>query len=179
MQSTFTLPADAVAERIVRHFQDQGFSGISEALIIRIRLKEGDRLEIDEAFETALEHDQLPPVHQCFEIHPFGHFSEARSFAEARAAVNSDFSVSLRIDMPRVFFDPAPVVIDDPLASGTKYDAIMKLSNNIDGYAFAILLNDPDYSFLDYIGTHHGDDWQKIMGNFEDTIVSLGPEIDL
>jgi hypothetical protein len=179
MENTFPLPADGVAERIVRHFQGQGFAGISEALIIRISLREGDRIDIDAAFERAFEEEKMPPVHQCFEIHAFGHFSDSRSFAEAKSAIQSDFTASLRMELPRVFFDPAPVVVDDALASGTKYDAMVKLSENVDGYAMAILLNDPDSSFLDYIGTHHGSDWQKIMGNFETTIVSLGPEIDL
>jgi hypothetical protein len=55
----------------------------------------------------------------------------------------------------------------------------MKITNNVDGYAIAILLNDPDASFLEYIGTHHGDDWRQIMGNFEITTSSLASEIKL
>ncbi|MDO8207107.1 MAG: hypothetical protein Q7T38_04705 [Gallionella sp.] len=179
MENTPTLQADDAAERIVRHFQANGFAGISEALIIRIRLREGDRTEVDAAFEAALDQEEMPPVHQCFEIHPFGHFSDFRSFTEAKSAIQSDFTVGLRIEVPRVFFDPAPVVIDDALASGTKYDVMMKLRDNVDGYAIGILLNDPDASFLDYIGTHHGNDWQKIMGEFEITTLSLDSEIDL
>jgi hypothetical protein len=178
MDNTSALPANDVAKRVVRHFQAQGFAGISEALIIRIRLREGDRSAVDAAFETALEQEKMPPVHQCFEIHPFGHFSDSRDFAAARAAIQSDFSAGLRIEIPKVFFDPAPIMIDDAFASGTKYDAMVKLHDNVDGAAFAILLNDPDASFMDYLGTHHGNDWQKIMGEFETTIVALGPEID-
>lgn len=179
MKNTSIFPADGAAERIVRHFQTKGFAGISEALIIRIRLREGNRTEVDAVFETAMDQEEMPPVHQCFEIHPFGHFSDSRSFAEARSAIQSDFTVGLRNEVPRVFFDPAPVVIDDNLASGTKYDVMMKLRDNVDGYAIAILLNDPDSSFLDYLGTHLGNDWQKIMGEFEITIASLDTEIDL
>ncbi len=179
MKNTSALLFDGAAERIVRHFQAKGFAGISEALIIRIRLKEGDRTEIDTAFEAAMDQEQMPPVQQFFEIHPFGHFSDSRSFAEARAAIHSDFTVGLRVEVPRVFFDPAPVVIDDALASGTKYDVMMKLRDNVDGYAIAILLNDPDSSFLEYLGTHRGNDWQQIMGEFEIAIVSLDSEIDL
>ena len=179
MNSTSTLLADGAAERIVRHFQAKGFAGISEALIIRIRLREGDRTEVDAAFEAALDQEEMPPVQQCFEIHPFGHFSDSRSFAEARSAIHSDFTKALRIEVPRVFFDPAPVVIDDAFASGTKYDVMMKLRDNVDGYAFAILLNDPDSSFLEYVGTHQANDWQKIMGEFEATVISLDAEIDL
>ncbi len=179
MESASYLPADGIAERIVRHFQAEGFAGISEALIIRICLRSGDRKEIDAAFDAAAAHEKMPPVHEHFEIRPFGHFADSRSFAAAKAAIQSDFTSSLRIELPRVFFDPAPVVIDDALASGTKYDAMVKLADNIDGYAFAILLNDPDSSFFDYLGTHHGNDWQKIMGNFETTAVSFATEIDL
>lgn len=179
MKNTSTLNSDGAAERIVRHFQAQGFAGISEAFIIRIRLKEGDRAGVEAAFEAALEQDETPPVQQCFEIHPFGYFSDFRSLVEAKSAIHSDFTQGLRIELPRVFFDPAPVVIEDSLASGTKYDVIMKLQDNVDGYAIAILLNDPDSSFLDYIGTHHGNDWQKIMGEFEIAAESLGAEVDL
>jgi hypothetical protein len=179
MKNTPTLVADGAAERIVRHFQANGFAGISEALIIRIRLRASDRTEVEAAFEAASDQEKMPPVHQCFEIHPFGHFSDFRSFTEARSAIQSDFTVGLRIEVPRVFFDSAPVLVDDALASGTKYDVMMKLRDNVDGYAIGILLNDPDSSFLEYIGTHHGSDWQKIMGDFEITSQSLGSEIDL
>jgi hypothetical protein len=55
----------------------------------------------------------------------------------------------------------------------------MKIRDNVDGYAIGILLNDPDASFLEYVGTHHGNDWQKIMGNFEITTASLASEINL
>ena len=179
MKNTPTLQANEAAERIVGYFQANGFAGISEALIIRIRLKGGDRPEIDAAFEEAHEQEISPPVQQYFEILPFGHYSGIRSFDEARAAIQSDFTEALRMEIPRVFFDPAPVVIDDAMATGTKYDVLMKIKDNVDEYAFAILLNDPDASFLEYIGTHHGADWQQIMGNFEITTSSLASEIKL
>jgi len=180
MNDSSTLIADDAAKHIVRHFQAQGFPGITEALIIQIRLRgDGDRSDVEAAFEDAHEQEKMPPVQQYFEIHPYGHFSDFRSFAEAKSTIHSDFTVSLRSDIPRVFYDPAPVVIEDPLASGTKYDVIMKLRDNVDGYAIAILMNDPDASFLDYIGTHYGGDWEKIMGEFEIVSASLGDEIDL
>lgn len=179
MKNTPALQADGAAERIVRYFQANGFAGISEALIVRIRLKEGEQREIEAAFEAAQEQDKMPPVQQYFEIRPIGHFAESRSFAEARSAIQSDFTVALRMELPRVFFEPAPLVIDDAMASGTKYDALLKLQDNADGCAIGILLNDPDASFLEYVGTHHGDDWHKIMGDFEITTTSLTSEIDL
>lgn len=179
MNNTPNLQATAAAERIVRHFQAKGFAGISEALIVRIRLKAGDRTEVDAAFEAAHEREASSPVQQYFEIHPFGHFSDFRSFAEAKSAIQSDFTEALRMEVPRLFFDPAPVVIHDVLASGSKYDVLMKITDNIEGYAVGILLNDPDASFLEYIGTNRGKDWQQIMGNFEITAASLVSEINL
>ena len=179
MKNTPALQANEAAERIVRYFQANGFAGISEALIIRIRLKTGDRTEVEAAFEAAHEQEIPPPVLQHFEIQPFGHFSAFRSFAEARSAIQSDFTEALRMEVPRAFFDLAPVVIDDAMASGSKYDVLMKITDNVGGYAIGILLNDPDASFLEYIGTHHGDDWQQIMGNFEITTASLASEINL
>jgi len=179
MKNTLSLQANEAAERIVRHFQANGFAGISEALILRIRLKEGDRAEIEAAFEAAHEREVPPPVQQYFEMRPFGHYSDFRSFDEARSAIQSDFTEALRMEIPRVFFDPAPVVIDDAMGTGSKYDVLMKITDNVEGYAIGILLNDPDASFLEYIGTHHGDDWQKIMGNFEITTSSLAAEIKL
>ncbi|WP_223293779.1 hypothetical protein [Sideroxydans lithotrophicus] len=142
-------------------------------------MKAGDRPEIDSVFEAAHEQEVPPPVRQYFEVKPFGHFSDFRSFDEAKSAIHTDFTQALRMEIPRVFFDPAPVVIDDALASGTKYDALMKITDNVDGYAIGILLNDPDASFLEYIGTHHGKDWQQIMGNLEITTASLASEINL
>ena len=179
MNESSNQAANAAAERIVRHFQAQGFTRITEALIIQIHIKAGARAEVDEAFEAAQEQDKAPPVEQYFEIHPYGHFAEFRSFDEAKSAFKSDFTLTLRSDIPQVFFDPAPVLIDDPLANGTRYDVMMKLRDNVDGYAVAVLMNDPDASFLDYVGTHPGSDWQKIMGEFEIASTSLGDELEL
>lgn len=179
MENTSALPADGTAERIVRHFQAEGFIGISEALIIRIGLKKGDRTEVEAAFHTAAEQEKAPPVGEHFEIRPYGHFSGFRSFEAAKAAIQSDFTVNLRRGLPSAFFEPAPIVIEDALATSTKYDAMVKLRDNIDGYAFAILLNDPDASFFEYLGTHHGNDWQKIMGDFGNAAIAIGTDVDL
>jgi len=171
--------ADTAAEHIVLHFQAQGFTGISEALIIQIRLRAGDRAEIEAAFEAAQEQDKSPPIEKFFEIRSLGHYAEFRSFEEARSAFSSDLTLSLRSDIPKVFFSPAPLVLEDPIASGTKYDVIMKLRDSVNGYAVAILMNDPDASFFDYIGTHLGSDWKKIMGEFEIASTSLGDALKL
>lgn len=179
MNDSSNQTANGAAEHIVRHFQAKGFTDITEALIIQIRSRGADRTEVEAAFEAAHEQDKMPPVLKYFEIHPYGHFSDFRSFAEAKSAINSDLTMSLRSEIPRVFFDPAPVVIEDALASGTKYDVIMKLKDNVEGYAIAVLMNDPDASFLDYIGTHHGKDWQEIMNDFEIATAALGDEINL
>lgn len=166
--------ANAAAQRIVRHFQSKGFTRITEALILHIRHIAGDRAEVDKAFEAAHKQGRMPPLSMYFTIHPYAHYSEFRSFDEARAVLASDFTLTLIYDIPQVFFDPAPVLCDDPLASGTKYDVIMKVWDNDEGCAIAILLNDPDASFVDYIGTHPGADWQKIMGDFHVASTSLG-----
>jgi len=177
MNQVPALPANDAAERIVVHFQAVGFGGISEAFIIRIRLKEGGRAKVEAAFKTAREKGEAPPVHRFFEIRPLGHFAEARSFAEALAAIQSDFTPRLREGLPRVYFESAPVLVDDVLADSTRYDLMIKLRDNVDGDAFAILLNDPDAAFLDYLGTHLGNDWQQIMGQFETTVAALGEEL--
>ncbi len=179
MKNTHPLQGNEAAERIVRYFQANGFDGITEALIIRISLKAGDRTEVDLAFEEAHEQEIAPPVQQFFEIKPYGHFSDVRSFDEARSAIKTDFTEALRAEIPRVFFDPAPLVVEDAMATGTKYDALMKITDNVDGYAIGILLNDPGASFLDYIGTHRGNNWQEIMGSLEVTAAALASEISL
>jgi hypothetical protein len=177
--SEIKLPADGIAERIVRHFQAEGFGGISEALIIRIGLRRGERREVDAAFEAAAEGEKMPPVHEHFEIHPFGHYAESRDFAAARSAIQADFGAGLRMELPRVYFDPAPIVVDDAFATGTRYDAMLKIGANVGGHAFAVLLNDPDSSFFEYLGSHHGRDWQRIMDNFEATAAAFAPELVL
>lgn len=174
-----SLPASAAAERIVRHFQNNGFAGISEALIIRIGLREGSQGEIEAAFETAVESDKPLPVRRYFQIVAYGHHADFRSYAEARALVQSDFTPSLQAEIPKVYFDAAPVVIEDALASGTKYDVLMKLRDNVDGYAIAILLNDPDAAFVDYLSAHRSDDWAKIMGDFEVAAATAADEAGL
>lgn len=175
------MPANSAAERIVRHFQAAGFSGITEALVIRIRLKKekADRHEVEAAFERAADLNATPPLADYFEIRPYGFYSEQRSFAQAKAEVPSDFGIDLRRKVPSIYFDVAPVVIDDALATGTKYDALVKFSDNMLGYAVAVLLNDPTSSFFEYLDTHQGSDWQKIIGNFGIVATTFDQDVDL
>lgn len=171
--------ANAAAQRIVRHFQSKGFSRITEALILHIRHIAGDRAEVEHAFEAAHKQGRVPPLSMYFSIHPYAHYSEFRSFDEAKAALAHDFTLTLIHDIPQVFFDAAPMLADDPLATGTKYDVIMKVWDNVEGCAIAILLNDPDAAFLDYIGTHPSADWHKIMGDFKVVSTSLNDAFTL
>lgn len=179
MSTSTTLPADASAERVVRHFQEMGFPGITEALLVRIRLKKGDRMEVDAAFDQALEREIAPPLQEYFEICPYGFYSGIRSFDAAKAAFAVDFGRSLRVEVPSVYFDDAPVVVDDALATGTKYDALLKLSNNTRDFAIAVLLNDPNSSFFEYLNARSGYDWQKIMGDLDAAVTSLAEEGEL
>ena len=118
------LPADTTAERIVRHFQAEGFPGITEAVLVRIRLKQGDRLEVGSAFDRALAHDATPPVHEYFQIQLHGFYSEIRGLLNIKTAFADDFTSGLRAELSSVYFDPAPVVVNDALANDTKYDAM-------------------------------------------------------
>jgi hypothetical protein len=181
MTSIPAMPANSAAERIVRHFQAAGFSGITEALVIRIRLKKekADRHEVEAAFERAADLGATPPLAEYFEIRPYGFYSGLRSFAQAKAEVPTDFGVALRRKIPSIYFDVAPVVIDDALATGTKYDAMIKFSDNMLGYAVAVLLNDPTSSFFEYLDTHHGNDWQKIIGDFGTVATAFDQDVDL
>jgi hypothetical protein len=179
MTTSMSLPADDTAERIVRHFQAVGFSGITEALLVRIRLKKGDRLEVDAAFDSALERQLAPPMQEFFEIRPYGFYSEIRVFADAKAVFAADFGRSLRLELPDIYFDVAPVIVDDALATGTKYDAMLKLSDNKEGFAIAVLLNDPNSSFFEYLNANTGYDWKEITGSLDAAAKSFAPEIDL
>jgi hypothetical protein len=179
MNSTTAMPADNSAERIVRHFQEAGFTGISEAMVIRIRLKKGDRHAVEGAFERAADLGAAVPVAEYFEIRPYGFFSEQRSFAQAKAAIQADFGAALRRRLPSIYFDVAPVIIDDALATGLKYDALIKFSDNMLDYAVAVLLNDPASSFFEYMESHRGDDWQKIIGAFGSAATAFDQDVDL
>lgn len=179
MNSITALPANSAAERIVRHFQTAGFTGITEALVIRIRLKKADRPEVEAAFGRAADRGAMPPVAEYFEIRPYGFYSEQRSFAQAKAEIQADFGVNLRRRIPNVYFDVAPVVVDDALATGTKYDALIKFSDNMLDYALAVLLNDPNSSFFEYLDANRGSNWQKIIGEFEAAAATLDQDVDL
>jgi hypothetical protein len=179
MNSITAMPANSAAERIVRHFQAAGFTGITEAMVIRIRLKKADRPEIAAAFDRAADRGAMPPVAEYFEIRPYGFYSELRSFAQAKAEIQSDFGVELRRKVPSIYFDVAPVVVDDALATGTKYDALIKFGDNMLDYAVAVLLNDPTSSFFEYLDNYRGNDWQKIIGDFETAAATLEQDVDL
>lgn len=179
MTQNLTLPADAVAKRIVDHFQAAGFPGITEALMVRIRLKKGTHREVDAAFDAAVDKDATPPVGEFFEIRPYGFYSQIRDFAAAKSVFQADFGVALRRELPGIYFDNAPVIADDALATGTKYDAMLKISHNDAGNCFAFLLNDPNSSFFEYLGAQRGNDWQKIMGEFSSAAISFDLDTDL
>lgn len=179
MATLTSLPADATAERIVRHFQAEGFPGITEALLVRVGVKKGDRPAIDAAFDVSVEQEAPPPVRDFFEIRLYGFYSEIRSLADAKTAFGTDFGRGLRVHLPSLYFDAAPVVIDDALATGTKYDAMLKLRDNANGYAMAILLNDPNSSFFEYLGAHRAYDWQQIMGDFGAAATAFAQDADL
>ena len=85
MATSTSLPADPTAERIVRHFQSEGFPGITEALLVRVGVKKGDRTAIDAAFDVSVEQEVPPPVRDFFEIRLYGFYSEIRSLADAKA----------------------------------------------------------------------------------------------
>src|SRR5438309_1177431 len=112
MNSITSMPANGAAERIVRHFQAAGFPGISEALVIRVRLKKADRHEVEAAFGRATDRGASPPLSEYFEIRPYGFYSEQRSFAQAKAEVLSDFGINLRSKLPGIYFDAAPVIVE-------------------------------------------------------------------
>jgi hypothetical protein len=179
MTSSTGLPADTTAERIVRHFQEQGFPGITEAVLVRLRLKKGDRLEVDAAFDRALARDATPPVQEYFQIQLYGFYSEIRGLLNIKTAFADDFTRGLRAELSSVYFDAAPVVVNDALATDTKYDAMLKLSDNADGYAVAVLLNDPTSSFFEYMESHAGYDWQTIIGTLGAAAASFAADEDL
>lgn len=179
MTISTSLPADATAERIVRHFQSQGFPGITEAVLVRIRLKKGDKLEVDAAFDRALARDATPPVQEFFQIQLYGFYSEIRGLLNIKTAFADDFTSGLRAELSSVYFDAAPVVVNDALATGTKYDAMLKLGDNADGYAVAVLLNDPTSSFFEYMESHAGYDWQTIIGTLGAAATSFVADEDL
>jgi hypothetical protein len=179
MNNITSMPANSAAERIVRHFQAAGFPGISEALVIRVRLKKADRHEVEAAFGRATDRGVPPPLSEYFEIRPYGFYSEQRSFAQAKAEVLSDFGINLRCKLPGIYFDVAPVIVEDALATGTKYDALVKFGDNVLDYAIAVLLNDPASSFFEYMKSHRGDDWQKMIGDFGTAALAFDQEVDL
>jgi hypothetical protein len=43
----------------------------------------------------------------------------------------------------------------------------------------AILLNDPNSSFFEYLGTHRAYDWQQIMGDFGAAATAFAQDADL
>lgn len=179
MTSSTGLPADTTAERIVRHFQEQGFPGITEAVLVRIRLKKGDRLEVDAAFDRALARDATPPLQEYFQIQLYGFYSEIRGLLNIKTAFSDDFTSGLRAELSNIYFDAAPVVVNDALATGTKYDAMLKLGDNADGYAVAVLLNDPTSSFFEYMESHAGYDWATIIGSLGAAATSFVADDDL
>ena len=99
--------------------------------------------------------------------------------ADAKEAFTSDFGRGLRMELPSMFFDAAPVVADDALATGTKFDAMLKFSHNNDGFAISVLLNDPTSPFFEYLSANSGYDWKEITSSLSAAAHSFVSDVDL
>jgi len=140
------------AERLIRHFQKNGFSDVTEAVVLHVKARSGMNSsyeEVNEAFAQASAMGRSVSLSQFFELRFIECFSDTRSEAEIRQNFPTDFEPELRRNFPELYFEKTNYLFDQN-AVGTKYDIAIRIGRTNDTGAKIVLLNDPGNSFVQF-----------------------------
>lgn len=138
------------AERLIRHFQKNGFADVTEAVVLHVRSRNLSTYEtVSSAFKDADADGVSIPLSQFFEIRFIECFSESRSEEEIRSQFHADFEPELRRNFPELYFGKTNYLFDQN-AVGTKYDIAIRIGRTNETGAKIVLLNDPGSSFVEF-----------------------------
>ncbi|MDQ1343586.1 MAG: hypothetical protein QG650_305 [Patescibacteria group bacterium] len=172
---TKTVGTMGFAERLIRHFQKNGFRDVTEGVILHVKSRFGDYEKIRSEFSRASSMGVSVPLAQYFEIRFIECFSETRSEEEIRKHFHSDFEPELRRQFPELFFGKTNYLFDEN-AVGTKFDIAIRIGQNVDNVAKIVLLNDPDSSFVEYFERQNvtqSEEWETLCSDLKIAVGKL------
>lgn len=138
------------AERLIRHFQKNGFVDVTEAVVLHVKGRNFATYEaVSEEFARADSKGASLPLSQFFEVRFIECFSESRTEEEIRGQFHSDFEPELRRNFPELYFGKTNYLFDQN-AAGTKYDIAIRIGRTNETGAKIVLLNDPGSSFVEF-----------------------------
>lgn len=163
------------AERLIRHFQKNGFTDVTEAVILHVKARDSASYEkVTAEFARAEKEDTPVQLAQFFEFRWIECYSESRTEDEIRKQFNSDFEPELRKTFPELFFGKTNYLFDKN-AVGTKYDIAIRIGRNIDNVAKIVLLNDPGSSFVEFFDRQLKaiEEWEALCDDLKATVGKL------
>ncbi|MFB0965759.1 MAG: hypothetical protein QMC36_09040 [Patescibacteria group bacterium] len=140
------------AERLIRHFQKNGFVDVTEAVVLHVKARKGVASSyevVSQEFARASAQGSSVSLSQFFEVRFIESFSQQRSEEEIRNMFHSDFEPELRRNFPELYFGKTNYLFDQN-AVGTKYDIAIRIGRTNESGAKIVLLNDPGSSFVEY-----------------------------
>lgn len=156
------------AERLIRHFQKNGFVDVTEAVVLHVKARGFATYEaVNEEFKQADYKGASLPLSQFFEVRFIECFSESRSEEEIRSHFHSDFEPELRRNFPELYFGKTNYLFDQN-ATGTKYDIAIRIGRTSPSGVRIVLLNDPGSSFVEFFEKQ-----MKAMEEWEDLCSDL------
>lgn len=163
------------AERLIRHFQKNGFVDVTEAVVLHVKARNFATYEsVSEEFRHADEKGDALPLSHFFEVRFIECFSESRSEEEIRSNFPADFEPELRRDFPELYFGKTNYLFDKN-ATGTKYDVAIRIGRSTDSGARIVLMNDPDSSFGEAFERQMKamEEWEDLCSDLKATVGKL------
>lgn len=143
--------AMSYSERLVRHFQNNGFNDVTEAVVLHVKGSSNLSFEqVSDEFAKADAKKSPIPLSRFFEVRFIECYSDKRTESEIRSQFQQDFEWKLRKNFPELFFEKKNYLFDDK-AEKTKYDIAIRIGRKSpEGVVKVVLLNDPGASFVEY-----------------------------
>lgn len=160
------------AERLIRHFQKNGFVDVTEAVVLHAKARGFATYEsVSEEFQRADSKGASLPLSQFFEVRFIECFSESRSEEEIRSHFHSDFEPELRRNFPDLYFGKTNYLFDQN-ATGTKYDIAIRIGRTSQSGARIVLLNDPGSSFVEFFEKQMKalEEWEDLCSDLKATV---------
>lgn len=165
------------AERLIRHFQKNGFVDVTEAVVLHVKARKNLAASyevVSQEFARAHAQGSSVSLSQFFEVRFIECFSEARTEETIRGQFHADFEPELRRNFPDLYFGKTNYLFDQN-AIGTKYDIAIRIGRTNESGAKIVLLNDPGSSFVEYFEKQMKavEEWDDLCSDLKATVGKL------
>lgn len=165
------------AERLIRHFQKNGFVDVTEAVVLHVKARKNLAASyevVSQEFARANAQGSSVSLSQFFEVRFIECFSETRTEDAIRGQFHADFEPELRKNFPDLYFGKTNYLFDQN-AVGTKYDIAIRIGRTNESGAKIVLLNDPGSSFVEYFEKQMKavEEWGDLCSDLKATVGKL------